>query len=231
MYYRLSDIPSHLEDKFTVCYMGEVVKYIVFNSVEGFVKLYRKTPNKHFYEVIRNNYRKFIVDIDQHISNNDLLDIIDKVKSVTGSDVALFSSCTSIKTSYHIVAYEKYFTIDQCKSIVNMVDKKGYCDRSVYKTTQLFRIEGSTKYNEKRFKYLYDENKISDNPELFFAYCPIFDKPKKHHEMIEKHIGKNLIHLKRVSPGYCDLCKRVHDKENAYILNGVFHCFRYDNRF
>ena len=244
-YDKLCDIPKNLEDKFTVCYMGETITYIVFDSVKSFVKLYKNTPNKHFYEIIRNDFRKFIVDIDQKISNNDLLDIIDRIKSVTKSDVCLFSSCNHSKTSYHMVAYEKYYTVDQCKSIIDIVDVKKICDRNVYKSVQLFRIEGSSKYKETRYKYLYGENSISDYIELFLAYCPQFKKVKKYnnigncklipdymHYTIGKRVNNNLVHLKRVSPGYCNICKRIHHKENAYIVYQdnawKFYCFRFE---
>ncbi len=125
------------------------------------------------------------------------------------------------------------------------MDKNNVCDRSVYKSVQLFRIEGSTKHGENRCKYLYGEENISECIELFLAYCPDFRKPKNYtkndtldyskipdydHYTTGKRVNNNLIHLKRNSPGYCNLCKRTHDKENAYTIFSKgewrFHCFR-----
>lgn len=48
-------------------------------------------------------------------------------------------------------------------------------------------------------------------------------------------VSCHLINLKRIKAGYCELCKRVHDNENAYMTSTdentwEYHCFRYGNQ-
>jgi hypothetical protein len=43
--------------------------------------------------------------------------------------------------------------------------------------------------------------------------------------MIRKRMG-NLVVLDRIYPSYCDVCKRVHESENAYVVGKYFYCRR-----
>lgn len=247
-YQKLSDIPSHLEDKFTVCYMGDKIYFTVFDSPKEFVAFYKNVPiaYRHYYEVIRKNRRKLILDIDIDISEEDIVGLKEHLEDLLNSKVVVFSSCTFQKTSYHIVVLGQEFSIDQCKSIVNSIDPThSICDKSIYKTNQMFRIEGSTKYKQYRYKYLLGKDSLSCNMKAYFAYSfakevkPInvpktiitdsnYNIPKEYR--IRKYVSDYLISLTRISPGMCNICKRIHDSENGYLVRvnnqWDFRCFR-----
>jgi hypothetical protein len=243
-YYTLNETPVN---KFVVCYMGSKIQYFSFDSPNDFFNFYRSVKEKrHFYEVIRNNIRKLIIDIDVFITVDDVFKLAKKLANYLCTDVAVFDSSLESKTSYHLIALSKYFSIEQCKAIVNIIDENSVCDKNIYKSTQLIRIEGSTKYNQKRYKYLYGKNSMSKYPERYLLYCKNFQLPAQYinKEVIipcpvkipeEYKIGKRkndyLYHLKRIKSGYCNICERIHDNENAYIYwknnQWNFGCFRY----
>lgn len=247
-YRQICDIPDSLINNFTVCYMGKEVYFQVFESPSRFIKLYSIIPkySRHFYEVIRKDKRKFILDIDVNVSEKYIIDLAHYLEYYMGT-IAIFTSCSETKTSYHLVAVDSEYTIDQCKNIVNKLDPYNeLCDRSVYKINQLFRIEGSTKYGEKRYKRLLNSQKdLSDNITDYFAYthsrvdiCKVKKRQNIHNlnlpipkeYIIRKYVSDTLISLKRVSSGTCIQCNRVHDSENAYLFYSNnqwnFRCFR-----
>lgn len=248
-YTLLNDIPDALLNKFTIFYMGSEKYFQTFESPERFIRFYKSVPKRlrHYYEVIRKERRKLIIDIDANISEEEIVYIKDKLEALIESRAVIFSSCSLTKTSYHIVAPYLEFHVDDCKRIIEHLDPFGHiCDRSVYKNNQFFRIEGSTKYGEYRFKYLLGTNKLSSMSK-YFAYTSYITTVKHLHPTktyttnnihipncykIRSYVSDSLISLTRIMPGTCTECKRHHDKENGYLIyNNIddyweFRCFR-----
>ena len=232
-FYSLGDLDP---EKFIVCYMGETTHYMSFNNPQEFAKYYKYTIRKHYYEVINQNLRRMIFDIDQRVTISHLAKMCVRIEKLTNQIPRVFDSSNNEVSSYHIVIPNLYFTVLQCKQILLEVDKENVCDQSVYKSVQLFRIEGSTKFKEQRPKYAFGRKSMSEN---FLNYLS-FNKslPKSVHATScnipgiynAKLVNKSLIKLLRTKPGLCQTCDRIHDRENAYLFwkedSWNFVCFR-----
>jgi hypothetical protein len=253
-YNRLDDIPIEYTNYFTVCYMGQTRFFQVFESPESFAKYYKNIPvsMRYYYEVIRKDIRKLIIDIDEYVTVDEILDIRDILRNLIYQKKKcltfpiIFDSSNERKSSYHIVVPDIDFSLEECKYIINILDPMSvYCDKSVYKSNQLFRIEGSTKYGEKRYKYILDTDSISEDLTrgLAFVNYGTVLLSKKESELynisnynindqfkIRRQISPILISLTRISPGMCPICKRIHEHENAYLIyrrkQWKFCCFR-----
>ncbi|ORX82817.1 hypothetical protein BCR32DRAFT_326670 [Anaeromyces robustus] len=70
-------------------------------------------------------------------------------------------SCHLVILGYYAKNHEECFSL--CYALRELADEIliPYIDFSVYKKIQSFRLEGSTKYGDIRFKYLYGCNDIS----------------------------------------------------------------------
>lgn len=240
---------------FTVFYMGDEQYFQTFNCISEFMFFYQYIPKgmKHYYEVISTDYRKMVIDIDEYISLEDLfmlkqrlMDILYELFEIETMPV-IFDSSNKNKYSYHIVIPSYSFTRETCMYILYVLDSK-FCDQSVYKTIQFFRIEGSTKINQNRYKYLLNYNKISIYLGHFLVTPYNSRKINKTITLLKSSIcqgdsitdidlinfkvrkaSKGFILLDRVSPGYCQIHNRIHHKENAYLTyttKWVFKCFR-----
>jgi hypothetical protein len=266
--------------------MGRTRYFQVFTNPLAFDKFYRKTRecDRHYYEVSVADRRKMIFDVDIHVTKQDILKIGKYIESLvdhlTGSrsSCLIYRSQDKDKTSYHIVVSELEFTLQECKHIVNILDPHDqYFDRGVYKTIQNFRVEGSTKYNERRHKYLLDTHALSEdvtgglmyvessriprarslltkvvqdhrvfspNTRSSYKYSrgnhvtkniladiQELDKSLMEQFKIRRYVSDRLISLTRIHPGYCPLCKREHENENAFLVRNRerwdFNCYRY----
>ncbi|ORX52869.1 hypothetical protein DM01DRAFT_1336655 [Hesseltinella vesiculosa] len=127
----------------------------------------------------------------------------------------------------------------------------------------MFRIEGSTKYGQSRWKYVQGHGDISDistfckgligytngckmvDTDAIVDYAigsriykpildmhqddrpsdmPSLDIPK---DFRIRYVQGSMTVLDRIRPGYCNMCARVHDNENAYMIGNRFFCRRF----
>lgn len=259
MYPTLSHIPVRYQGFFTVFYYGEQRYFQVFEDPKKFISFYRTVPKslRCYYEVIRGNIRKLIIDIDVVITEDEILELRHDLQVIIYAyreqlTFPIVFKSTGQKISYHLVVPDIEFTIEECKHIISLLDpEEKYCDRSVYKPTQLFRIEGSTKFGQSRYKYvLYKDALSQDDQDILagFAYVktnanvitstsytfrntPVYSSLSIDNQFkIRKQVSPYLISLSRTSPGYCPICKRVHEHENAYLVykdeKWEYRCFR-----
>jgi len=170
-YYSLSSIPFPLCSRFIVFFSGKTKYFLTFKDKKEFISEYKKIPDflRHYYEVISTKLRKMVLDIDIPLTEQEIVYIKEELERLilflTGKHVVnlVFKSSDSKKTTYHIVVPKLMFTIQECKYIADQLDsREEIFDRGVYKRIQFFRIEGSTKYRERRYKYLLNRGEISE---------------------------------------------------------------------
>lgn len=137
------------------------VYYHVYDDVDKFYVDYSRVhPSyRNYHEVITDGYQKFRLDIDERIPDRRkrklLKVVVDLFSSfgVTGVTPVVYD----IITSYHVVVPDVMFeSAGCCAMISNLVSDKFPdmdIDLGVYKPVQMFRLEGSTKYLENRWKY------------------------------------------------------------------------------
>lgn len=70
-------------------------------------------------------------------------------------------------------------------------------------------------------------NKIGNNSNKSSTF--LYDNSAFTLRDLSQQQSSSIIYLNRKHPSYCNLCKRTHDKENAYVYNGNFYCWRYNN--
>lgn len=150
--------------------------YFVCDTIEEFYAHYsKKNPSSRtYFEVINDNFsmQKFKIDVDGKIG-------VDEMKYLLRIMRRLFRHLTKIKpevlvydisTSHHIVVANLCFTAACCEIIAGIIREKilkrypivaSLIDTSVYKKVQMFRIEGSTKYAQRRWKYLTGTKNLS----------------------------------------------------------------------
>jgi hypothetical protein len=226
-------------------------------------------------EVIMSDRRKLIIDIDE--SDDNLLLMFDFERHVKARihdvftmleigipDVIVYNMvdksgnvCTD-KLSYHIVISNFSFSAATCKGLC-MIISSGQVwdkcvDKSVYKSVQCIRIEGSTKFGEKRWKQVIDDTRPANVSTKGFVSCiedtvkseftcsltylsaslPTGITPFYDIDTSQFKIGKRTstyVSLIRVKSGYCHQCNRIHDKDNAFIQyifgQPTFVCWRY----
>jgi hypothetical protein len=275
-YYRLEDI---LHPNFVVSVdRGKKRFFLNFVSVYHFKKWYAKLcpEEKTMNEVIMSDRRKLIIDIDESDDNSLLMfDFERHVKTrihdvftmleIGIPDVIVYNMvdksgnvCTD-KLSYHIVISNFSFSAATCKGLC-MIISSGQIwdkcvDKGVYKSVQCIRMEGSTKFGEKRWKRVIETTNVGttnvDTKGLvsfiedtvksdFTCKCSLTSSPSIAHFSLNNidtsqfKIGKQTntyVSLIRIKSGYCHQCNRIHDKENAsiqYILGQpTFVCWRY----
>lgn len=247
--------------------------YLVCNSIEEFYAYYsaKRSHSRMYNEVINDEFgpRKFVLDIDGRIKENEMKYVLSTIKKFfckltnRKPDILLYD----ISTSHHIVVNNLCFNASSSEIIAGVISEKvserystvaSLMDLGVYKKVQMFRIEGSTKYKQRRWKYLNGTNELSSMDDFkrgLISYtedCYYIDSdrvvdlsidlgvyqlvnrediPKKRSAIIpdgfviRKTMG-NLVVLDRVSPSYCEICKRIHDHDGAYIAHGKFYCRR-----
>ena len=234
--------------KFTVFYMGFENYYQTFDNINTFCEYYRYIPRsrRKYYEVVRTNIRKMILDIDKYFDIEDIYRIGAELSNIIYEKYKIPPNLiyyTSSLYKYHIVVSNISFTTSMCKYLKFLLDPyNNICDGSVYKSVQMIRMEGSAKIN--MHKYVIGCDRISDNicfistpadnivyeemisPQMSY-YSDSSSIPR--HFKIRKKSG-NLILLDRLYPAFCTECNRVHDRENAYMYfydgSWRFGCFR-----
>jgi hypothetical protein len=225
----------------------------------------------HF-EVINDEFslQKFKLDVDGRIADNEMEYLTKVVKRIfrklktPKADIIVYD----ISTSHHIVVTNLSFSAASCEMLANAVYEKIYkkyptiaslIDTTVYKKLQMFRVEGSTKYAQRRWKYIANTKELSSLDVFkkgiisYVDECYYVDgdrvvdlmlelgiyyltdrKEKKEYtngtiipkEFVVRKIIGNLIVLDRVVSSFCNICKRVHDRDGAYIVGRKFFCRR-----
>lgn len=152
---------------------GEYKGYYLFHSLNSFYQWYQKIPihKRNFHEVIVEGYQKFRMDIDEYTSNLDILiTLISKLFTQwfkINPTIEIFDN----ETTYHLVISNMYFKDAYiCKKICEEIEYyllseyeiQMNIDRSIYSTNHCFRIEGSTKSGETRYKKNRNHDDIID---------------------------------------------------------------------
>lgn len=171
-------------------------------------------------------------------------------------EVIMYDMCdpSESKISYHAVVSNFLFSAETCKGICMIISLGQIWDKcvdfGVYKSVQCVRIEDSTKFGEARWKQrnnmkhlpfesglISDKKRATESDIVCRAQRPIPLKEQQFDlrfiDMSQFRIGKqknNFLPLHRIKPGYCTLCNRVHEKENAgirYVLGKqIYMCWR-----
>jgi hypothetical protein len=165
-YMRLSDI-TH-DAAIIVQRKKRSIDYLTWDTMEEFYAHYHRLhPSQRIYnEVIQNGHQKFRLDIDDRTDNID--DVIDAVKNVFYriTNVKIKIRVYDIKKSYHIVISNVMFENSGCchmvaNLVLDLLPPNSCIDIGVYKTIQMFRMEGSTKYLQARWKYRIGKQSLS----------------------------------------------------------------------
>jgi hypothetical protein len=268
MYYRLEDI---LHPKFVVNVdRGKKRFFLDFASVHHFERWYSTLhpAEKTMNEVVMSDKRKFIIDIDD--SADTALYMFDFERHVTARIHHVFTMldigvpevivynmidesgdvCYN-KLSYHVIVTNFLFSAATCKGLCMIVSSGQVWDKCVdtgiYKSVQCIRIEGSTKFGEKRWKYAttkkatFRQGLLSNTDDAVesefmcnLMYGSLQNRIYAPLDMSQFKINKRTstyVSLYRIKPGYCMQCNRIHYRENAairYIMGKhTFMCWRY----
>lgn len=238
--------------------------YTRFERYMEFEKWYINLPRirRVFYEVIlMDDSQKLKLDLDGPANIKDAISDIKyffQKNSLDLPNIIVYNICGlskgSKKSSYHIIVSSHFFeNADSVEIFIRKLCKSSqktwtdYVDRSVYKKTQSFRLEGSTKDGEYRWKYKMNEQCIDTSmlPGIVKVYdrshmielkinIPISPKVAYRERQISIPDGfkirfkqGSLVTLDRIYPSYCTLCHRIHNQENGYMYNNTYMCFRF----
>jgi hypothetical protein len=128
-----------------------------WDNLETFIVWYNKIPEstRHVYEVIRTTRQKFKLDVDNpDPKNRDLVlsqleDVIAAIQRVLPRASFLVFETSGPKTSFHVVECTYSFTdAMHVRAFIDTHRLHQICpsiDLCVYKSTQMFRLEGSSK--------------------------------------------------------------------------------------
>lgn len=212
--------------------------YLTFSSAISMSYWYKQSTQRYYNEVIRKNVpRKFFLDIDDE---QNIDGIITVVAELFGKDnVIVF---TTSPQRYHIVV-NNYHTRSHhtCASIaqyIKQITQTSSIDMSCYSSMKCLRLEGSRK--DRYIKTLVTPHSFLDglityvqknSEELPSITPPRRSLPTNNNTTFDdafriREVRNNIMYLDRIRPSYCDICKRIHDNENAAIINGKFMCWR-----
>lgn len=246
--------------------------YTKFNNLSAFQHWYLnlKPTQRMFAEIIGSGPQKFRLDLDGDISDPQLLirDVQNffQIMGHGTPQILFYDISSSDKMSYHLIVSSHYFSDNiSCKiftdSLIQFSQSSPWTlcvDTGVYKSIQGFRLEGSTKWQQQRWKYLFGTQQI--NPKSFpdSLLGNINPQTMHHisipHSQIQKYLSSRpkpspnltttsippgftirqtldngIVTLNRIKPTYCNLCDRIHEHENAYMIGNKFVCFRYSS--
>lgn len=255
------------------------ISYLVCDTVDEFYTYYsKKQPSSRMhFEVINDEFsaQKFKLDIDGRIGDDKMEYLVKVIRRIFRRltkahkpDIIVYD----ISTSHHVVVTNFCFSAISCEMLANAVHEKmckrypieaSLIDTVVYKRLQMFRVEGSTKYAQRRWKYVagtkelspldvfkqglisyvdecyhIDGDKVVDVMLELGIYHPSQYGEKKKcsnitnipREFIIRKVIGNLIVLDRIASSYCNMCKRVHDGDGAYMVGRKFFCRRFQQR-
>lgn len=265
IYYRIEDI---LHPTFVVNVdRGKKRFFLNFASVYHFERWYSMLhpAERTMNEVIMHDRRKLIIDIDD--SADTALHMFDFERHITARihqmfimlDIGIpevivynmideFGDVCYSKLSYHVVVSNFSFSAATCKGLCMIISSGQVWDKcidtGIYKGVQCIRMEGSTKFGEKRWKHATTSHTearsmscaeeatfrkglisyLADTVQSEFT-CNLLsltnvvrflpcDIDMSQYKPVA---NKKYVSLYRIRPGYCIVCKRVHYRENAAI--------------
>lgn len=152
------------------------IYYIVCDTVEEFYAHYlTKDPSSRMYnEVINDKFspQKLKIDIDGRIGDDEMTYLLKIIRKLFRYLTTIIPEMLvyDISTSHHIIVANFCFTAACCEMLASVICEKvskryptvaSLIDIGVYKKVQMFRIEGSTKYGQRRWKYFAGTKKLS----------------------------------------------------------------------
>lgn len=258
------------------CRTGQGIRYRIYKNLEDMYDAHMSLHacNRTFNEIILEGHQKFRLDIDTHIRDpSDMDTLIKVIRKVLKGIYGLWDSRVlvyDIVSSHHIVIPGLFMeTSGCCHMVATIIQHKIHkklpyiadaIDTAIYKGVQAFRIEGSTKHMQYRWKYLTGlqdisplekfkegiigyimESRLVDTDDIVayaiktHIYSPItetIDSGKYSLGIDMKAFTKksqlgDMTILTRIRPSYCQLCKRTHDHENAYMVGNRIYCRRF----
>jgi hypothetical protein len=223
----------------TVLWSSTAHYYLTFSSVSSMSHWYKQIPHPHYNEVIRKDVpRKLFFDLDDEPDLNAVLAVL----SEFFDDIVIF--CTS-PNRYHLVVLGYYTTSHYTSKAIAQYFHDNYnitsIDMSCYASVKCIRLENSYKGLYKKTKWTshsFSDGLITcvqdDAEELNTSRVPQkITVPRTLTDTTNFQVRKqckNITYLDRIAPSYCKLCHRIHDNENAAIINDKFVCWRYVNR-
>lgn len=271
VYYSLESLSrAHLGAPFVVQIdLGKSRCFSAFSSVEDFKGWYRGllSSERTVSEVVFSRSRKLFLDIDSPRSDSEMgvfrmYDFVRHVRSrimyvfaeldIGYPEVLSYDICDDSKISYHFVVQNFLFSAETCLGLCMLVSEgqvwESLADVGVYKRIQSIRVEGSTKYGEKRWKRLY-----GPEPPTYRLECGLVSAvdgvEESGLELVPRrgartcfsglppalpcfrvrHVSGEYIFLDRTRASMCVQCRRVHTRENAVIRcrDYAFLCWRY----
>ena len=248
--------------------------FAAFMSLQALEDWYRRLSpiDRTLSEVVRQDTRKLVLDVDnpppdvaalmwmydfeRHITSR-IAYIFNKL-DIGSPNVIVYDICDCTTISYHVVVSNFSFSAATCRGLCHLISAgqvwEALVDTGVYKRTQNIRMEGSTKYGERRWKQRCGADSCEPSPNFVEGLISVTSNTIKdrisiecstasdtlrtiqntressvwtHNFKIRKAI-KGCIYLERTNPGLCIQCKRVHTSENAIITeHSGFLCWRY----
>ena len=152
--------------------------YTSFESVDSLERWYRQLSDEErtCHEVIAGERRKLVIDIDgeedgsyefydfaRHIVSRIQCVFLDmEIGVLQTKDVIVYNMCSESKISYHAIVANMTFSADTCRGLCAIISHgqiwESLVDYAVYKRVQHIRIEGSTKYGQRRWKNIHEDD-------------------------------------------------------------------------
>jgi hypothetical protein len=244
------------------------ITYHVFSSVEELYTWYMRLHplKRNCHEVIWGHRdQKFRMDIDGPMTPQEtqaLLGVLHSLFRDLGvGDITPI--LYDIQTSHHVVIPQVAFEgSGVCHMIATLITDHlrrthprlaSLIDLGVYKKLQMFRLEGSTKYLQSRWKVHPQTDRVVDYALSLHLISPWLGEEGKEGEeegpspetpvpfsqgqVLDKRYLQDgtftirerkgeLILLRRHRPSLCEVCSRVHHHENPYLFRGRLYCRR-----
>ena len=267
--HRLADVP---DKRFVVNMDRGITRFFLnFESSKDFESWYVGVPaeDRTANEVVLSDFRKLFIDIDVD-PHDDLMSMFDFERHVSSRIREVFWELDigepsiivyrmtdehgypcDTKLSYHVVVSNYRFSARTCRGLCMIISSgqvwEACADIGVYKTVQCVRIEGSTKYGERRWKWATSDvdfhsglvSHLDGTAESGFNCDAIRTTPYVQQlpviDALQLKATRSgcgtYVRLQRIKPGYCSQCDRVHNRENAVVryVDGMpsIMCWRY----
>src|SRR5690554_5408485 len=164
LYNHLSAIPDHLRCYYEIVVSGKAKLYYDVDINKKDIEYEGKCLSDYDEDTISQVLR----EVGEKCMESIILAILDTAKiykiEIRPDDIMLFSSCSKIKESYHLVVPRWYVNTPQHNktffdSVYEKVNPKykKFLDTSVYKRNQQFRMVWSQKYQSNRMKTFMEE--------------------------------------------------------------------------
>lgn len=149
------------------------IDYLTWDSIDDFYRHYtRLHPSQRVYnEVIYEGRQKFRLDIDAKVENiREIICVLkDILHDITRGKKRFRIHVYDIQTSYHVIVSGIAFeSSGSCQMVANLVldrikNNADAIDVCVYKSLQMFRLEGATKFQQQRWKYRGDRTRLTNS--------------------------------------------------------------------